>query len=265
MRHARRTRLSVLTLLAAAIVAGPVPASVDDAEALPPGAEVVDRGVEATGGAKAHGEVRTRIMRGKLSMPAMGIEGPLTLWQKEPNLLYMQVDLAGLGTMLLGHDGEIVWQQDPMTGPRILDGTERTNQLRDAQINPAEWRKSFSRAETVAVADVDGKPAYKVVLTPNDGKPVVHYYDRESGLLVQSESTAETQMGDVPVISHVEDYRRTGGLLLPHTLRQELMGIEQRFSFGSIEDNVELPADRFEPPAEIATLAQKHETAVAPE
>lgn len=267
MRNARPTAFAIPTLLAAAILAaacahrppvGPsLPAEANGAEKLPPGEKVVDRGVEVTGGAEAHGRVRTRVMRGTMSMPAFGIEGPITLWQKEPDLLYMQVELAGLGTMLAGHDGKIAWQQDSMTGPRILEGEERAIQVRDAEINPADWRRWFSGAETVAVADVDGKEAYKVVLTPNEGKPVTHYYDRDSGLLVRSESTAETQMGDLPVTTDIEDYRETGGLLLPRTVRQRVMGVEQRFSFDSVEDNVELPAGRFEPPAEVAALAEK--------
>jgi hypothetical protein len=243
-------------ICAAADAAAPVPAPPPAAEPLPAGEKVLDRAVEVTGGAQ-HAAVRTRVARGKISMPAMGLEGPLTLWQKAPNLIYLKAELAGVGTIESGHDGTIVWHRDMMTGARIVSGVERAMQLRDAEVDAAVWRKFFSKAETKALEDVGGKPAYKVVLTPHEGREVTQWFDRETGLLVKSEAVAELQMGNVPVLSWFEDYREADGVLSPRTVRQEVMGIEQRFTFDSIETNVELPADRFDPPADVVALTAK--------
>jgi hypothetical protein len=150
-------------------------------------------------------------------------------------------------------------------GSRIIEGAERAMMLRDAEVDPSAWRKHYAKAETVALEDVDGKPAYKVVLTPHEGKPVTHWFDRSSGLLVKSEMVAQTHMGDIQVVSWHEDWREADGIMMPRRLRQEMMGMEQRFTFDTVETNVELPADRFTPPAEILELAAKKKEAVAVE
>jgi hypothetical protein len=256
----RRTLLTLVLSLAAlplvaAETAPPAPPAVE-APKLPAGDTIVDRSFDATGGEK-HGGVRTRLIRGTLSLPGMGITGPITVWQKEPNLIHTQADVEGIGSIVTGYDGKVMWQQDPMTGPRIIEGVERATQLRSAEIDPRSWRKFYSSAETVAVEDVAGKPAYKVVLTPQEGTPVTNWFDVESGLLVKAELVAETHMGTIPMVTWYEDYEEADGVLSPRLVRQEAMGIEQRFTFEVFETNVELPADRFDLPPDIAALAAK--------
>ena len=48
--------------------------------------------------------------------------------------------------------------------------------------------------ECTGIADVEGKPAYKVVLTSKGGDVTTEYYDEASPLLVKASSTTKGPM-----------------------------------------------------------------------
>jgi len=69
--------------------------------------------------------------------------------------------------------------------------------------------------------------------------------------------TIENQAGTIPSDSYLSDYKRVDGILLPHKTVTKLMGQERITIMESIEQNVQLPPDRFDLPAEIKALMKK--------
>jgi hypothetical protein len=140
-------------------------------------------------------------------------------------------------------------------GPQIKEGQERADFLREAVLDKyARWRETYAEAECVGTETVNGKPAYKVILTPKDGPPQSLYFDQASNLLVKVGLTVENPMGVIPVESFLEDYRKVDGLLLPYTVKVVVMGQERLMTTESIEQNVDLPEDRFALPEPIRAL-----------
>jgi zinc protease len=140
----------------------------------------------------------------------------------------------------------------------VLQGDEKADMLRRAAFNSdLHWRKLYKKAECVAEEKVDGKPAYKVVLTTPEGQTRTNYYDKESGLEVKTTGTAKTQMGDVPVESLVSDYKKVDGILLPHKVQQKMLVQEMVVTLEKVEFNAKLPKDRFDVPDEIKKLVDK--------
>lgn len=225
---------------------------------LPTGEQVLARYVEATGGRAAYEKLHTRIASGTMELASMGIKGPFTMWQSEPDRIYAEFDLAGLGKIQTGSNGEVVWEQNPMTGYRLLQSTERAAFLRTASMEAElQWQRFFSKVECAGKETVDGRPTYKVVLTPLDGKPLTSYYDVESGLLAKTDMVLETQMGEVPVETRVSEYKSVEGILIPYVSRQKILMMEQVITLEKVQHNVEVPKDRFALPPEIAALADK--------
>jgi len=112
----------------------------------------------------------------------------------------------------------------------------------------------------VAIAGVEtigGEPCYKVVLTPAEGHAETMYFQKKSGLLVKTTMVAVNQMGEIPVESAVSDYKSFDGLRVPTKVTQKAGGQEFTITIQSVRTNVEIPADRFEPPAEIKALLDK--------
>jgi hypothetical protein len=130
--------------------------------------------------------------------------------------------------------------------------------MRESRFNtPIEWRKIYSKAETAGTETVDGEECYKVVLTPAAGKPESQFYSKKSGLLVKTSATAASPMGEVDVEVTVSDYKAFGGVLLPTRSKQKAGGQELEISISSVAVNEAIPADIFNPPADVKTLIEK--------
>ena len=90
-------------------------------------------------------------------------------------------------------------------------------------------------------------------LVRKDGTEDFDYYDAATGLKAGSVNTRETPMGTVTITSTETDYRKFGKLLMPTTIKQRTMAIEQTVTISTVEyDNV--PPGTFDPPAEIKAL-----------
>lgn len=247
-----RFRISARGLVAASLlwVFGGAAALAD--EKLPRGEQVLDTYVEKAGGKAAFEKLKNRVTKGKIKFESMGVEGPFTIWQAEPNLMVIQVEAEGLGKMQEGFDGQIAWAMDAMQGARVKEGNERAEAMRQAIFNgELHWRKIYKKAETVAIENVNDKPAYKVLLTPAEGNPTTAYYDTETGLLTKLNIIAEAPMGSIPVETFLSDYRPVDGVLVPHKLEQKVMQQNTTFIIESVEHNVEIPKTRFELPIEV--------------
>ena len=64
-------------------------------------------------------------------------------------------------------------------------------------------------------------------------------------------------MGSIPMASFISDYKPVDGVLYAHSVRVVVMGQERVLKTESIRHNVDLPADRFDLPAEIRALTDK--------
>jgi len=258
---ARRPVRRAADILIALLVLGPgaAPILAQPAEKLPAAAAVLDRYVEVTGGAAAYARLNNRKTTGTVEMVGQGLKGTLTTCSARPAKLHSLVEIEGIGTIEKGTDGKVVWEKSVLLGPQIKEGDEKALLLRSAFFDgTVNWRKVFKKAECQAVEAVDGKPCYKLVLTAAEGPAETRYYDKQSGLLVKVAFDLETPMGVIPVESYFDEYKRVDGVLIPHQIRQVVLGMQEtRIVLQRVEHNVEMPKDRFELPAEIRALLEK--------
>ncbi len=222
------------------------------------GDAVLDNNVESTGGAAAYSKIHNMVMKGSMSIAAMGIKGAVTIYAAEPNKSSMSTVLAGVGKISEGTDGTNAWAFSAMQGPQLKKGEELNDSLREAFFHKEnEWRSIYASAELSGVEDVDGKPAYKVILLPKNGKPQTQYYDRATGFMIRHQSIRKTALGDIPVDVSIGGYRKDCGVELPHSLVQTVAGQKIELQIDTIECNADLPADAFQPPAEVKALLGK--------
>jgi hypothetical protein len=257
-----RTRFTLAAFVVALVcgAAAPGGAQAPVAPALPTGEAVIKKYIDATGGAAAYAAIKNRVVHGKMEIPAAGITLTLTVYQAKPNRIYTIVESAAIGRIESGVADGVVWENSAMRGALLKEGQERADALRDAGFDRlANWRSTFKSAECVSVEDVNGRPAYKVVLTAINGSPVTAYFDRESGLVVKSTTTIESQGVKAEMESYPSDYRVVDGIKFAFTTRVSLAG-DRVVTVEKVEHNVELPADRFALPAAIKALvdAKKH-------
>jgi len=225
-------------------------------EEFPKGEAVLARFVEVTGGRAAYEQVRGSISKGTIAMAGQNLKGTMTVYESEPSRQLTVVEFPGIGRMEEGTDGVIAWSSSALEGVRLKEGEEKALTLRSAsgQRKFLDWKKLFKSVETTGIENVDGKPCYKVVLTPLTGKPDTEYYDKASGLLVKETATVVMPMGEVPVSMAIGGYRKEGAILLPHSLQQSLAGQRIDITIESVSINPEFPPKRFDPPADVKAL-----------
>jgi hypothetical protein len=227
--------------------------------ALPKAEAVFDRFIEVTGGKAAYEKLKNRVITATLEMPAMNLKMKMTSYQAgSPDRMYVLTEVPNMGSNEQGFNGEVAWDKSAMMGARIKEGGERAMFMRQATFNPElNWKKLYKEMKTLGIEDVEGKPAIKVEMTSHDGKTDVSFYDKESGLLVKLLTTFSGPAGDMQVESMVTDYKVVDGLKLAHKMKQKI-GMQEVVSvFEKIEHNVDIPANKFDLPAEIKELLSK--------
>ncbi len=224
----------------------------------PTGEKILDQYVEKSGGIENYDKITNRCVEGTLEIPSAGISLQTQVYSAKPNLVFTLAQADAVGEIRSGTNGTIFWENSLMSGPRLLEGAELTEALREAAFDRlAYWRDYYTRAEYVGPDSVGGAPVYKVVMTPQSGQPETMYFDQGSGLLVKMESVFKHQMGDLPIEAVLEDYRDVDGILIPFVTRLNIMGQERTMKMNDIRQNIDIPDSLFAIPEEIQELMEK--------
>lgn len=248
---------AVTTGIAAAQPKTAAPAQAKDA-ALPSGEALMAKYVDALGGQAAFDKIKNRVMEGSLDIAAAGIKLSLAVYSERPARMYMVADSDATGRIESGVVDGIAWENSAMRGAIVKDGAEKADALRDATFDRLiYWKDGAKSVECVAVADVDGKPAYKVVLTPKEGSAQTFYLDKETSLPVQVEAEMVAAGQKITLVSKPGDYRQVDGVKIPFSIKQVVMGQERTMTIEKVRHNVDLPADRFALPPAIKAIVEK--------
>ena len=245
-----------LTAAAAAAVAG-IGQTPTTREALPTAEKVIEDYINAIGGRAAKEKFKSRRILGQRAIPAGGgrtARQPFARYEAPPGKMYFRVGDSDTGTT----DG-VAWEISPRApGPRILKGVERAAVLRWATFNfEQHWKELYTSLKCDGIEDLDGKMAYRIVMTPKEGRPEIRYFDAETKLLVGERLLHTTVKGEIPIAIGYDQYKEVDGVLYPHRIAQRYPRGLQVFEIESIEHDAELPKDRFELPDVIRVLIER--------
>ena len=224
---------------------------------MPSGESLLQRYIDRSGGAEAYAKAKNMSMSGTVEMAGRNISGTVTIFE-EGEKSYTAMDFPGIGKVEEGFDGEIAWEDSALEGPRILEGDEKAAAKRAATLALiTSWREVYKDAHTAGEADVDGKPAWKVEMTPKEGKPETFFFDKASGLLVRISAVLATAMGDIATEATMSDFRSVDGILTPFAITEKAMSQNIVMRFDKIAYNAVIPRDRFEIPASVKAKRDK--------
>jgi hypothetical protein len=230
-------------------------AAPDTSAPLPAAKDVIARYAAAIGGRNALMRHSTLRSTGTFEMPAAGIKGDFVLVRAKPDKMVLTMTIPGLGEMASAYNGAVGWAINPMQGPRVLEGKELAQMREEATFESLLGAGPDVRSlESVARAEMAGQPCVKVKVTYKSGRESVDCYSVDTGLLVGSTSKEDSPMGAVDVTTLVGDWKDFGGLRLPTTQRQQMMGQEQVMKFSSVEYDRPDDAGAFAVPATIQAL-----------
>ena len=166
-------------------------------------------------------------MKGTVEIAPMGIKGTLESQAVAPDKSHTKMNLAGIGESVESYDGKVSWSANPLQGNRDKTGEEllQTKLISNfhREIN---LEKLYPKMEVKGIEKIGEKDAYVVVGTPEGLAPETFYFDKQSGLILRTDSVFVSPEGKMPAKTFYEDFREVDGVKIPHKIRAVLPQFE---------------------------------------
>jgi hypothetical protein len=217
--------------------------------ALPTAQQVVDKYLQAIGGAAAAERLKTRVMKGSL----IGQDGKAV-----PFEIHLQAPDKVL-TIISGPQGTITQALNGKTG--WMKTTKEQRELRPNEISrfravaqafeAVQVKEAAANMRVVRREKIGDREAYVVVWPINEQRVQRLYFDTQTGLLLRVVTYMNTALGPIPSQTDFEDYRDVGGVKLPFMLRQSSVDARSDTTrkFDEMKANVPANDAQFNPPA----------------
>lgn len=226
---------------------------------LPTAETVLNKYIDGSGGIESFEKVNSIALHGTIEIAGQGFTGPITIITARPDKMDTTVDLTGIGKFRSGSSQGVAWDFNPMQGPRILEGAERDQMLRQARLDKfVKWKENYSDVKVDAEDTVDGKACWRLLATPVKTTKVEKlWFDKQSGLLIKAGSVVMTPQGEMAAETLFADYRDVGGRKVAFKMTQSVGPQVIVTTLDDVKINPELPATQFDPPPEVQALLNK--------
>ena len=214
-----------------------------------PAEPILDKYLQAVGGADALQKINSRAMKGEISFGDRKF--PVDVLAKAPNKRISAVHMQN-GDNITAYDGHAGWLGNPGgRPPRDMNAQENEAVSFDATFYLAtEIRKMFTKFVVRPAPDKIAGHEVVQVIGLKDGKPPQRFFfDKESGLLLRTVRYAETPLGRNPTQVDYADYRSEGGVKIPFqwTVARPLGRFTIQVS--AVQQNVAIDDAKFAKPA----------------
>ncbi len=224
---------------------------------LPSAREILDRYGKAIGGKSAFTKHSSQHAKGSVEMTAQKIKGTMEVFAARPNKMVLKVNIPGLGETTTGFDGTVAWMHNPLLGPMLLEGKQKTDISTQADFDHAlHDPEHYKTMEVLGVEEFNGEECYKVKLVHRTGFASTEFFSVKTGLQLGFTATQESPLGPITATSLVNDYKKFGDLFIASRVTQRAMGMETVMTIEEmVYDNV--PQTAFAMPAEVKALLEK--------
>lgn len=183
--------------------------------------EILAKMIEAQGGREKLASIKDMTASGSLEMISMGMSGSFTRFQKEPNMMRMDIEFMGM-VITQAFDGETAWWVNPQTGSTEEMSEQQAEYFKrdamgnDSLLNPSKYGITFTLKGKETIEGIE----YLILeQTYSDGFKATIYLDPETYLPHKVKAKTLNQMGvEVEAETILEDYKPVEGMMTPHTL-----------------------------------------------
>ncbi len=217
--------------------------------ALPSADQIIDKYLQAVGGADAVQKITSRVEKGTINFG--GRQFPVDVLAKAPNKRLSTVHMQN-GDNITAYDGHAGWLGNPgPRPPRDMTAQETDATSFDATFYlPVEIKTMFTQFFVRPTTDkISGHEVYLVIGNKPGKPPLRFFFDKESGLLLRTVRYAETPLGRNPTQVDYADYRSEGGVKIPFqwTVARPLGRFTIQVS--EVQQNVAIDDAKFQKPA----------------
>jgi hypothetical protein len=220
----------------------------------PPATQTVDqiiaKSLAARGGIDKVKAIQTQRLTGHISF-GPDADGPFQVEIKRGGKIREELTLKGK-TIVRISDGTSGWIMEGEVDPRPLSGDDLKNLAGSADIEGAllDYKAKGNNVELLGKEQVEGKDAYKLVVTEKNGRVRYDYIDCASYLGVKWEGKILANGKELQVASVFRDYRPVDGILYAFAIDSETIGTpyKQHLVLDKVEVNSPMDDARFGKP-----------------
>ncbi len=203
--------------------------------------DVLDKMIQAQGGRKALEAIKDTTTTGSFEMVQMAMSGSMTMYNKEPNLMRMDMEAQGY-LITQAFDGQTAWATNPMTAATEVMSEQQALYFKRGALGNA----SLLAPETLGITyelkgteKVNDKDYIVVLQKQADGYTMTFYLDPQTYLTYKSTGKSLDMMGgEVDGETVMEDYQTTDGIPAPRSLTIYQNGVEFiRIKISSVKFN----------------------------
>jgi photosynthetic reaction center cytochrome c subunit len=219
----------------------------ENAASLPSVGKIIDKYLQAMGGAEAVARVSTRLQKGTLTVGAA--QFPLEVLTKGPANRVTTVRFPS-GESVTAFNAQVGWLSTPGHGVHEMSSAEVDAARMDAYPQFAiDLRQIFKELRVQQQEKIDGRPTYVVSGIRENCPPAQLYFDQESGLLVRLLRYVDTPLGLNPAQIDYADYREEGGMRTPFRWTIARPGGRFTIQIDQVQQNVPIDDEKFAKPA----------------
>ena len=217
-------------------------------ETLPSVKQILDRYVQALGGAVALAKVTSRVAKGS-RIGADGVLVPEAVYQKAPDKLLTVTSYPNI-VFSNGVNGPMGWAHSSRDGAIPLSD-QLLGQLKREAVFYKELKTEdlYSRLTLLGKASVGDADAYVIQATPVEGPTEKLFFDVRTGLLLRRYTESDTPLGKLPLQMDYEDYREVDGIKQPFLIRWSMPGRSWGRKIVEMKQNVTIDDAQFNTPS----------------
>jgi photosynthetic reaction center cytochrome c subunit len=212
--------------------------------------QLIDKYIQAVGGAAAIDKISSRVMKGAITFGDRNV--PIDIFSKEPDkrISFTHTPDGDSVTAFNGHEG---WLGFPGHPPREMHGPDIDAAAMDADLHfPTHLKSMFSGTEVHGMEKIDSHDAYLVIGQRAGKTPLKLYFDAQSGLLDRLVRFGETPLGQLPTQIDYADYRDVAGVKIPFRWTLARPGGRFTIQLSEAKENVPVDDSKFaKPPAPV--------------
>jgi len=213
---------------------------------LPLASEIIDRYLQALGGAEALARITSRIEKGS-RIGADGVLVPEQVYQKAPDKLLTVTSYPNV-VFSNGYNGTAGWGHSSRDGALPLPDQLLAQLKRDAVFHQElKIRELYANLAVVGIDRVRDAEVYAIQAPPVTGPAEKLFFDVQTGLLVRRYVEVDTALGELPLQTDYEDYRKVDRILRPFLIHWSMPGRIWGRKLDEIKQNVELDDQKFNP------------------
>ncbi len=215
---------------------------------LPTVDQILDRYVQALGGAQAFQKLKSRVAKGS-RIGADGVLVPEDVYQKAPNKILTVTTYPDVA-FSTGFNGIAGWGSSSKEGQRDLPGPVLAQLKSDSDFyKEIRTRDLYRKLTLTGKSTIGDTEVYVIDASPLSGSSEKLFFDVRTALLLRRYTESETVLGMFPLQTDYEDYREIDGIKQPFLIRWSMPGRSWGRKIVEMKQNVDIDDARFNPPS----------------